>query len=62
MCNFYGGVMTLDDVKQKLNLKNDYEVADTLGISQQAVSLWRSKGGAIPALRQYQIKEKIDAI
>jgi predicted transcriptional regulator len=54
--------MTLDDVKKKLNLKNDYEVADTLGISQQAVSLWRSKGGAIPALRQYQIKDKIDAI
>jgi predicted transcriptional regulator len=54
--------MTLDDVKKQLNLKNDYEVANALGISQQAVSLWRNKGGVIPELRQYQIKDKIDAI
>lgn len=52
--------MTLDDVKKQLNLKNDYEVATHLGISQQAVSLWRSNGGKIPELRQYQIKEKLN--
>lgn len=57
---FYGEEMTLDDLKKQLNLKNDYEVATHLGISQQAVSLWRGKGGKIPELRQYQIKEKLN--
>jgi hypothetical protein len=53
--------MTLDEIKQKLAVKSDIEVARALNISQQAVSLWRSSG-SVPLLRQYQIREKLDEL
>lgn len=53
--------MTLDEAKKQLKVTKDIELAQALGVTQQAVSLWRNTG-AIPLLRQYQIREKINAV
>jgi hypothetical protein len=54
-------VMTLAEAKEKLRVEKDIELAQALGVTQQAVSLWRNTG-KIPLLRQYQIREKINAV
>lgn len=49
--------ITLEFVRD--NFKNQSAVADGLKISKQAVSKWFSTG-AIPLLRQYQIRELLN--
>ena len=58
---FMEDVMTLAEAKEKLRVEKDIELAQALGVTQQAVSLWRNTG-KIPLLRQYQIREKINAV
>jgi len=48
--------MTLDDAKNLLNCRFNYELADLLGISNAAISGWNEE--KIPELRVYQVTKK----